>query len=87
MLAVGAGAREGTRDIDGSKDAYRRALALDPNYATAMFNLGGILWNSGDRHGAIEVWSDALGRFPDDPLATRLREQFSPLFDAFDDER
>lgn len=79
-------AREGTRDIEGSKDAYRRTLELDPDYAAAMFNLGGILWNSGDRHEAIEVWSEALGRFPDDPLSTRLREQFSPLFDAFDDD-
>jgi tetratricopeptide (TPR) repeat protein len=74
-------AREGTRDIEGCKDAYRRALALDPDYAVAMFNLGGILWNSGDRHGAIAVWSEALARFPDDPLAMRLKKQFAPLFD------
>ena len=79
-----ANAREGTRDIEGCKDAYRRALDLDPDYATAMFNLGGILWNSGAKHEAIDVWSAAIGRFPNDPLTKRLRDEFSPLFD--DDE-
>lgn len=74
-------AREGTGDAEGCIEAYRRALELDGDYAIAMFNLGGILWNSGEKHEAIKVWSEALGRFPDDPLAKRLREAFSPLFD------
>lgn len=74
-------AREGTGDIEGCKEAYRRALDLNPDYAVAMFNLGGILWNSGVKHEAIEVWSEALDRFPDDPLSERIREEFSPLFD------
>jgi tetratricopeptide (TPR) repeat protein len=67
-------ARDGANDIEGSKDAFRRALAIDPDYARAMFNLGGALWNSGEQREAIEVWSEALSRFPDDPLSGRVRK-------------
>lgn len=74
-------AREKTGDSVGCIAAYRRALELEPQYAAAMFNLGGVLWNSGDRHGGIATWSEALVNFPDDPLSIRLREQFSLLFD------
>ena len=74
-------AREGTGDIEGCIEAYRRALAIDADYAAAMFNLGGILWNSGSKHEAIKVWPEAIGQFPNDPLSKRLREDFSPLFD------
>lgn len=77
-------AREGTEDIEGCIEAYRRALAIDADYAAAMFNLGGILWNSGSKHEAIKVWSEAIGQFPNDPLSKRLREDFSPLFDEND---
>jgi len=46
-------------------DAYERALALDPNHALAMFDLGGTYWNLGDREKALEVWSEACKRFPE----------------------
>ena len=29
--------------------AYRKALVLDPDYAVAMFNMAGVLWNHGDQ--------------------------------------
>lgn len=33
---------------DEAVAAYREALVLDPDYAVAMFNMAGVLWNRGD---------------------------------------
>jgi tetratricopeptide (TPR) repeat protein len=53
-------------------DAFERALALDPNHALAMFDLGGTYWNLGDREKALEVWSKACERFPEDENVGRV---------------
>jgi tetratricopeptide (TPR) repeat protein len=53
-------------------DAYERTLALDPNHALAMFDLGGAYWNLGDREKALEVWSEACERFPEDENVGRV---------------
>ncbi len=53
-------------------EAFERALALDPNHALAMFDLGGTYWNLGDREKALEVWSKACERFPEDENVGRV---------------
>ena len=53
-------------------DAYERALALDPDHALAMFDLGGTYWNLGDRERALEVWSEACKLFPEDENVGRI---------------
>lgn len=53
-------------------DAYERTLALDRDHAPAMFNLGGTYWNLGDREKALEVWSEAFERFPEDENVARV---------------
>lgn len=52
--------------------AYERTLALDPNHAPAMFDLGGTYWNLGDREKALEVWLEACQRFPEDENVDRV---------------
>ena len=61
-------------------DGYQKALSLDPEYAVAMFDLGGAHWNSGDAATAAEVWAAAMERFPDDELSAKVRCDFSFLF-------
>ena len=73
-------AQEKLGKIEPSKESLRNAIELDPDYENAYFNLGGVLWNTGGRHEAIKVWSDALGRFPDHELSIKLRKDFPQLF-------
>ncbi len=54
-------------------EAYRKSLALNPDYDLAMFNLGGVHWNSGDRLEAEKVWRRAVERFPDHELAAQAQ--------------
>lgn len=67
-------------------DAYERAVALNPSYALAIFDLGGAHWNSGDVATATEVWTAAVERFPDHELSAKLKRKFSFLI-ADDDDR
>lgn len=61
-------------------DAYEKALALDPDYDLALFNLGGAHWNNGQIIEALAVWNAAIDRFPDHELANRLRRDIPVLF-------
>lgn len=61
-------------------DAYKTALSLDPDYAVAIFELGGVHWNSGDTETAVEVWAVAIQRFPEHELSAKLKRDFSSLF-------
>ncbi len=62
--------------VPESIDAYKHALALDPDYALAMLNLGGVYWNSGDQEQALLIWRRTVEQFPDHKLAARLRSEF-----------
>lgn len=54
-------------------DALQRATVLDPGYALAMFELGGVHWNRGDRAKANQAWSVACERFPDHELVSEVK--------------
>lgn len=56
-----------------SIDAYKKAIALNPNYDLAWFNMGGVHWNAGEWEEASQVWKAAMDRFPDHELAVRIR--------------
>lgn len=53
--------------------AYKKAIALNPDYALAWFNMGGVHWNAGDLLEAGRIWKEAVERFPDHELADRIR--------------
>lgn len=67
-------------------DAYEKALALDPDYDLAMFNLGGAHWNRGEKVEAVAIWTTAIDRFPDHELAAKLRRDM-PVFFPSDPDR
>jgi len=74
-------AEEGVGDLRRAVEGYERAIAIEPEYALAHFNLGGVLHNSGDDERAIAVWGDAVRRFPNHDLAKKLRRDLPRYFD------
>lgn len=58
--------------------AYRKAIECGPGDAHAWFQLGGVLWNQRRLSDAVEIWTEALQQFPDDPLAADVRNLLGP---------
>ncbi|WP_428307959.1 hypothetical protein [Lacipirellula sp.] len=73
-------AQEKLGDIDGCKESFRQVVNLDPDDATAAFNLGGICWNHGPKSEAIQIWTEAIMQFPTHPLAMELRQKLPHFF-------
>jgi tetratricopeptide (TPR) repeat protein len=59
-----------TGDVAGAEAAYRRALGVDPTYATAHRGLAELLFKRGDVAGAQAALAEALAWYPPS-LATR----------------
>jgi tetratricopeptide (TPR) repeat protein len=60
--------------------AYEKVIVLEPDYAVAMFDLGGAYWNSGNTETAEEVWIRAIERFPDHELSAKIKCDLPFLF-------
>ena len=58
----------------------KKAITLDPNYDLAMFNLGGVFWNSDEREQALLIWRRAAEQFPEHELTARLQSELSLSF-------
>jgi tetratricopeptide (TPR) repeat protein len=56
-------------DVAEARDAYRRALELDPHHADAHVNLGRLLHEGGDAEQAVSHYTLALGGQPRHALA------------------
>jgi len=62
-------------DLDEALHHYRQALALDPDYAPAYFEMGAALrFGSGDLQGAIDAWERFLKLDPEAEEAGRIRD-------------
>jgi tetratricopeptide (TPR) repeat protein len=73
-------AREHVDDLQGAIDAYMQSLALDPEYALALFNLGGAFLKIKDIENAMATWSEAIRRFPSHELSAKLKKDFPKIF-------
>jgi tetratricopeptide (TPR) repeat protein len=56
-------------DLGGARDAYRRALELDPHHVDAHVNLGRLLHEAGHAGAAAEHYHQALALRPKDSTA------------------
>lgn len=57
-----------SRDPDGAREAYERAIAADPGLVRARINLGRLLHETGRLDDAERVYRDALRASANDPL-------------------
>ena len=51
--------RQDLRDFRGAADAYRKAIAIKPDFAEAALNLGIVLQESGDPDAAMAAYRSA----------------------------
>ena len=56
---------------DDAQTFFRKTLALGPNLIEARFQLGRAQWQSGDRPGAIQTWTDGRNANKFNPWARR----------------
>ena len=73
-------AMEGVGNTEGCIKAYERVLKLDETYAEAWFNLGGVYCNSGQEAKAMEIWTEAILRFPEHESTARLKADLPGIF-------
>ena len=74
---------------DAAVEAYRRAVALDPSYAPAVFRLGVALRmrhdsearREGDFQSAVDHWKQALDLDPNQYIWRRRIQQYGPRLD------
>ncbi len=55
-------------DPNGARQAYQRALEIDPDLVDAYINLGRLVHEGGDPRGAAGFYGEALKRNPDDAV-------------------
>ncbi len=63
--------------LDEALPLLKRSIKLKKDHEVAA-HLGEVLWVSGQKDAALEVWNDALQSFPDDTLIKKVMRQFVP---------
>lgn len=63
---------------DKAIDAFNRALAIDPKFANALFNLGMLQWQvKNDPKGAVEAWQRLLKTNPNHPRRAQVEQMIA----------
>jgi len=66
------------QDPDKALDSFQRALALDPGFADALFNLGLVKWQAKeDPKGAVDAWQKLLKANPTHPRRAQVEEMIA----------
>ncbi len=65
--------------LDDSEKYLNRILAVDKNNVNALYNLGAVSANKGNKARARELWSRIVNNYPKSPLAQKAKESLSQL--------
>ncbi len=66
-------------NIGHAKELYHQAIAADPSYADAYFNLGTVYWHEADWPKVIEYYSKTLSINPEHQQARIFLEKAKAL--------
>lgn len=55
--------------LEEARKEFEKALAIYPDYASALINLGTIMARMGEFEAGLSIIDDVLARFPNDPMA------------------
>lgn len=66
-------------NLNESGQYLNRILSIDKNNVEAMYNLGAVAANKGDKSKAKLLWSKIINNHPDSPLAQKAKDSISHL--------
>ncbi len=66
-------------DFMSAKNNLDKILSIDKNNVDAIYNLGAISANMGDRVKAKQLWTRIVNEFPKSPLAQKAKESINQL--------
>jgi len=85
VLTTLGGAYHFAGEEDKAINAWKRALAIDPDHADALFNLGMVQWQAkSDPRAAVESWSRILKAYPKHPKRAQVEELIARAKKQFD---
>ncbi|HAI3071931.1 TPA: tetratricopeptide repeat protein [Escherichia coli] len=67
--------------IQKAINSYKKCLAINEKNELALFNLGGIYWNSRNYDEARHIWKLAVEYYPDHELSRKLRKDIPFILD------
>ena len=74
---------EALGDAESCTAAYRKAIEIAPGRAESWFDLGGSLLNLGFKDSALDIWEEAIARFPEHEMVNVLVQFFEGHGPAF----
>ncbi len=67
------------KDLNSAKITLNKILVIDKNNVDALYNLGAISANMGDRVQARLLWTRIIKEFPKSPLVQKAKESIAQL--------
>jgi tetratricopeptide (TPR) repeat protein len=69
----------GNKNFNGAEECLNKILKIDNNNVDAMYNLGAVYANKGEKAKARQIWQRIINNFPSSSMAQKARESIQML--------
>ena len=69
----------GNKNFNGAEECLNKILSIDKNNVEAMYNLGAVYANKGEKAKAHQIWLQIIDDFPSSSMAQKARESIQML--------